>query len=236
MDPVLSGGRTLGEFVVQALRDAIMDGALEPGDRMIDADLAERLDVSRATVRDALRQLTREGLVISQPHRGYFVAHFRPSDILELLELRSYLEGRVAEYAVNALTDEDFAELEAIAETFARKDYAKDVAEIRRLDIAFHQVIARRCDKPLHVELWSSLNSRLVMLDVLCRDVLKIDAADCAARHRAYIAGLRERDPERARAAGEAHYRYHADRYREILAKEGSTEERTQATEEFGQS
>lgn len=221
MNLALSGSRTLGDFVVQALRDAILDGDLAPGARMIDAEIAERLDVSRATVREALRQLAYEGLIVTQPHRGYFVAEFKPADILELLDLRAYLEGRVAQYAVHRLNDDDFAELEAITETFAHRDYARDVAEIRQLDVDFHQVIARRCDKPLHVELWSALNSRLVMLDALCRDVLRIDATDCAARHAAYIAELRSGDPGRARAAGEAHYRYHIESFREMLAKEG---------------
>lgn len=210
-------GRTLGATVVQALRQAISDGELAVGERIIDSEIAERLKVSRATVRDALRQLTHEGLVINYPHRGYFVADFRPSDVMELLEMRSLLEGKLAEAAAPFLTDVDFARLDDMAGAIERRDYLKDSREIQHLDIAFHQIIADRCPKPLLVELWTSLNSRMIRLDRLWCDVLKLDAADSARRHRAYIAELRTGNPARAQKAGEAHYRYHRERYREFL-------------------
>lgn len=211
--------RTLGETVVAAFRDSILRQEFAAGSRLTDVSLAERWGVSRATVRDALRQLTYEGLVVSSPHRGYFVAEFSPTDVLELLDLRGMLEGRAAEAAVRHLTDDDFACLNEISDEIERLDYRVSVLRIRDLDINFHQIVTRRSGKPLLLELWSTLNSRLFMLDAVCRDVLQLNARDSADRHRFYIEELRPRDPRRAREAGEEHYRFHAERYREMLAE-----------------
>lgn len=213
--------RTLGETVVARVRDDILQQELPAGTRLIDTELADRLQVSRATVRDALRQLTYEGLVTSTPHRGYFVAALSPDDVLELLDLRSLLEGRAAAEAVKNMVAEDFRRLHAILDDFERRDYYRDIIEIRDLDIAFHQTITHRSNKPLLIELWSVMNSRLFMLITICRDILRLDTQESAARHRDYIRELESGDPERARKAGEDHYQFHATRLRETLDRGG---------------
>lgn len=216
--------RTLGDSVATAMRDSILNRVFQPGTRLIDTNLAEQLGVSRATVREALRQLTHEGLVSSVPYRGYFVAEFSAEDILELLELRAMLEGRAAEAAVAHLSESDFHCLQRLADEIESSDYQSDVTGVRDIDIAFHQVIARHCNKPILYELWSTLNSRMNMLDTLCRDILCLNSHESAARHRHYIEELRSADPLRARLAGEGHYQFHAQRFRAILEKgEGGT-------------
>lgn len=213
--------RTLGETVVAHVRDDILQQVLPAGTRLIDTELAERLEVSRATVRDALRQLTYEGLVVSTPHRGYFVADFSVLDVLELLDMRSLLEGRAAEAAVLNMLPEDFAHLHEYASRIERLDFRRDIFAIRDLDIAFHQTITQRADKPLLVELWSMMNSRLFMLISLCRDVLQLNTRESAEHHRAYIRELETRDLARARKAAEDHYQFHANRFRARLEREG---------------
>jgi DNA-binding GntR family transcriptional regulator len=216
--------RTLGDTVVRSLRDAIYGGDLPGGARLIDSELAEHMDVSRSTAREALRALKSEGLVISHPHRGYFVVELEPDQVLELLEMRSLLEGRAAAAAVRSLRRADFDRLESIAEQFEQIDYVADVQTVRELDIQFHQIVTRRCDRPILLELWSSLNSRLYMLESVCVDTLRISAADCAERHREYIAALRTGNPADAHAAGEGHYQYHFRRYHEWLRAHRSAE------------
>jgi DNA-binding GntR family transcriptional regulator len=215
--------RTLGDTVVRSLREAIYSRQLPGGTRLIDSELAEQLEVSRSTVRDALRALTHEGLIVSHPHRGYFVAELQPGQVLELLEMRALLESRAAADSVRYLNEDDFARLEDIANQFAHVDYAAEVAHVRDLDLEFHKVVTHRCDKPILLELWASLNSRLYMLEVLCADILKIDAADCALRHRDYIEALRTGIPARAHEAGEGHYLYHSRRYRQWLSEQAQS-------------
>lgn len=221
MQPFPPIARTLGETVVARVRDDIFQQALPAGARLIDTELAERLQVSRATVRNALQQLTHEGLVVSTPHRGYFVADLSVHDVLELLDMRSLLEGRAAEAAVLNMLPDDFERLHDIADDFERHDFRRDIFIIRDLDIAFHQTIAQRAGKPLLVELWATMNSRLFMLISLCRDVLQLDTEESAARHRAYIRELETQNPTRARHAAEDHYQFHASRFRATLEREG---------------
>lgn len=206
---------------MRSLREAIYNRQLPSGARLIDSELAGQLDVSRGTVRNALRALTYEGLVESQPHRGYFVAETQPEQVIELLELRAALESRAAAASVQRLTEEDLARLSEIADEIGATCYYTEIEDVRRLDIEFHTVVTRRCNKPLLLELWASLNSRLCMLDILCADILKITAEESARRHHEYIDALRSRLREQAHKAATEHYQYHIRRYRQYLSEQG---------------
>lgn len=221
MRPVAVEGRTLSDQVVHRLRRAIVDGELPPGARLMDAELAEQMQISRPTIRDAFRRLQHEGIIINHPHRGYFVAEFRPSDVEELMSLRGLLEGRAAEVAVERLTDEDFRNLEEIADAIATQDYQRDIQAVRELDIRLHDIVVQRSGMKLLLELWAILNSRLTVLNALSGGLLKVDAGDSSRRHHDYIAALRSRDPARARAAAEAHYQNYVDRLWTALISPG---------------
>jgi DNA-binding GntR family transcriptional regulator len=95
--------KLLSENVVGAIRQAIFDGELELGQRLVETELAEQLGVSRGPIREALRLLANEGLVVINVHRGTFVAKPTPNDVEELYTLRQVLETlalrRVAESA-----------------------------------------------------------------------------------------------------------------------------------------
>ena len=217
MRPVSVQGRTLSEQVVHTLRQVIVDGDLPPGTRLMDAELAEQLQVSRPTIRDAFRRLQHEGIIINHPHRGYFVAEFRREDVEELLLLRGLLEGRAAEIAVGLLTEEDFCRLEEIADAIATQDYQQDIQSVRVLDIRLHDIVIQRSGLALLPQLWAILNSRLTVLNALSAGLLKVDADDSSRRHHDYIAALRSRDPSRARVAAEQHYQHYVDRLRAVL-------------------
>jgi DNA-binding GntR family transcriptional regulator len=215
--------RTLGNSVARTLREAIYHRQLPSGTRLIDSELAGQLDVSRGTVRNALRILTYEGIVESRPHRGYFVADPQPEQIIELLELRSILEARAAAAAVEHISNDDLDRLTEIAREIGSCCFRSSVERIRQLDIEFHTIVTRRCGKPLLLELWSSLNSRLCMLDVLCATVLNVTSEDSARRHFSYIDALRSRDRDRAYEAGVDHYQYLISRYERQLAETGQS-------------
>ena len=217
MRSVLAQGRTLSEQVVNTLRQVIVDGDLPPGARLMDAELAEQLQVSRPTIRDAFRRLQHEGIIINHPHRGYFVAEFHAEDVEELMILRGLLEGRAAEISVGLLSDEDFCRLEEIADAIATQDYQKDIQSARELDIRLHDIVIQRSGLTLLPQLWAILNSRLTVLNALSAGPLKVDADDSSRRHHDYITVLRSRDPDRARVAAEQHYQSYVDRLLSVL-------------------
>src|SRR5690242_2475152 len=95
---------TTQEHALDWLREAIVRGDLRPGQRVIQEDVAERIGVSVAPVREALRVLEQEGQVTYRPRRGYFVTELRVEDLEEIYGLRQLLEEHAVRHALPSLT------------------------------------------------------------------------------------------------------------------------------------
>ena len=103
--------RALSRRIVDQLKRVIIAGELRPGDRVLETELAEQLGVSRGPVREAFRQLEQEGLLVSYPHRGTFVATVPEDEIEEVYALRAHLEAHAARRVVVERRDEALAVL-----------------------------------------------------------------------------------------------------------------------------
>src|ERR1051325_9596968 len=112
----LAHGRALRHAIADALRDEIIRGRLEAGERVLEIDLARRFGVSRQPVREAIRSLEREGLLTSLPNRGTFVTRVSLEDAVAIQDIRAELEGLAARLAVLNLTDGDFRRLGEIVQ------------------------------------------------------------------------------------------------------------------------
>lgn len=110
---------TAQELVLDAVRTAILAGVLEPGARLRQEELADLFGTSRIPVREALRALEYEGLVSSEPHRGFTVTTLDADDVEDVYDLRILLEGHAVRLALPLITDEDLEELEALYRTMA---------------------------------------------------------------------------------------------------------------------
>jgi len=119
---------TAQEVVLSALRDSVLAGVFEPGARLRQEELADIFQTSRIPVREALRALEYEGLVRSEPHRGFTVTRMDADEVEEIYDLRILLESHAVRLALPLLTDEDLDELEQLME-----DPYADPAEINRL-------------------------------------------------------------------------------------------------------
>jgi DNA-binding GntR family transcriptional regulator len=108
---------TAQELVLSALRGAILSAVLAPGARLRQEELADVFGTSRIPVREALRALEYEGLVESEPHRGFTVTALDADDVEEVYDLRILLESHAVRLAMPLLTDEDLADLEALYAT-----------------------------------------------------------------------------------------------------------------------
>ncbi len=106
--------QTAQELVLETLREAILGGVLPPGTRLRQEELATAFDTSRIPVREALRVLEYEGLVSSEPHRGFTVTSLDADEVEEIYDLRTVLETHAVRLAVPLLTDVDLEELGAI--------------------------------------------------------------------------------------------------------------------------
>jgi DNA-binding GntR family transcriptional regulator len=127
----------------QAIRNAIVEGRIRPGERLIEQHLATELSLSRTPVREAVRMLVADGLAVSQRHRGAVVRVMSRADVLDLYELRARLESYGAERAAARHTADDLAAIDggivAIDLALARDD-VDDLERTRLINVANRQV------------------------------------------------------------------------------------------------
>ncbi|MGB9885762.1 MAG: GntR family transcriptional regulator [Moorellales bacterium] len=135
--------RPLRELVFEALRDAIVNGTLAPGERLMEVQLAEELGVSRTPVREAIRRLELEGYVVTVPRKGAYVAGISAKDVAEVFEIRAALEGLAAELAAERITEEELEELERRLHRVAVCVEEGDLEALVEADTQFHEVLYR---------------------------------------------------------------------------------------------
>ncbi|BBF44530.1 transcriptional regulator, GntR family [Lachnospiraceae bacterium KM106-2] len=131
----------LRDVVFRTLREAILMGELKPGERLMEIKLANRLGVSRTPIREAIRKLELEGLVIMVPRKGAQVANMTQKDLHDVLEIRCALEELVIELACNRITEEEIQKLKDSLELFAAAVNRGNLTEIAEQDVAFHDII-----------------------------------------------------------------------------------------------
>ena len=136
----------LRDVVFNTLRKAILKGELKPGERLMEIALAERLGVSRTPVREAMRKLELEGLVVKIPRRGAQVANITEKDLNDVLEVRMALENLSIENACKKMTEEQLAELKKAAKVFEATMEDGNLVKLAEADVAFHEVIYQSSD------------------------------------------------------------------------------------------
>lgn len=117
---------TAQELVLASVRKAILSGVLGPGARLRQEELAETFGTSRIPVREALRALEYEGLVTSEPHRGFTVTALDADDVEEVYDLRILLESEAVRLALPLLTDDDLEDLEVLFGTMQNAQTPND--------------------------------------------------------------------------------------------------------------
>lgn len=131
----------LRDVVFQTLRQAILKGELQPGERLMEIKLAERLGVSRTPIREAIRKLELEGLVVMIPRKGAAVANITEKDTKNVLEVRRTLEMFAVEVACDRITQEQLAQLKEAAKDFEASKGSMDLIRIAETDMKFHEII-----------------------------------------------------------------------------------------------
>lgn len=183
---------SIKDLATNQLRRAILDKTLVPGQKYTQEELASMLGVSRMPVREALKTLAAEGLVVIHP-RGCTVSEFGEADIREIYLLREILESLAAEQAVPNLDETDLEELEAHIEAMEARVARRDYDRFIELNKTFHWTIyeASGSARLLHMitVVW---NGR----PVYTPSFLPGQASRSAAEHRAIVEAIKERDGE----------------------------------------
>jgi DNA-binding GntR family transcriptional regulator len=145
-----------------ALRGAIIGGRLQPGDRLKEAELSEQLGISRAPVREALRQLEHEGLVASLPYRATEVLGISQEEIAEVLvPIRLTLETFAFRRALPLLSAENLAALGELVRTMRQAGANGDLDALAEADVRFHELVIERSGQRHCLQIWRSIQPRV---------------------------------------------------------------------------
>ncbi|MHC8287299.1 GntR family transcriptional regulator [Pseudomonas sp. XS1P51] len=160
---------SLRHQVQDALRNEIISGRFKPGDRLVEQTLYTALDVSRTSLREALRQLEAEGLVEQVPHRGAYVASVNAKDAIQIYDVRGALEVLAVRNFVRHATDEDVAELAAVFDEFVQQSHTAQRDGTALLDIKqrFYHVLLDIEQSAVVGGMLAQLNNRVSLLRAL---------------------------------------------------------------------
>ncbi|MBQ2238441.1 MAG: GntR family transcriptional regulator [Lachnospiraceae bacterium] len=151
----------LRDVVFNTLRQAIITGEFAPGERLMEIALAERLGVSRTPVREAIRKLELEGLVVMIPRKGAEVAQITEKDLRDSLEVRCNLEELAVKLACERITGEGEEKLKLALEDFKQAVEKQDFQNIVDSDIAFHDVIFEATQNHRLMQIASNLREQV---------------------------------------------------------------------------
>jgi DNA-binding GntR family transcriptional regulator len=190
--------KPLRDIVFENLREAILEGKLEPGQRLMEVQLAEQLGVSRTPVREAIRKLELEGLVIMLPRKGAYVANVSLKDIIDVLEIRASLEGLAAFLAAERISDEDILKLKTIAEEFKQSLIDdEDIDTQLKRDIEFHECIFNATNNKKLVQLINSIWEQVHRFRVTYLSDIDM-SLKIIEEHQNILDAISKRDPELA--------------------------------------
>jgi len=137
---------TLMSQALKEIREAIQKGSLKPGDRLVEMQLAEAMQISRFPIREALRYLEKEGLVETKPFKGTYVAQLTERDMEELCSLRSAIEAFAIRILIKHIDAEKIKKLESIFQSMQQASKNEDLDKLISEDFRFHQIICELSD------------------------------------------------------------------------------------------
>ena len=194
----------LRDVVFNTLRKAILKGELKPGERLMEIALAERLGVSRTPVREAMRKLELEGLVVMIPRRGAEVAEITRQDLEDVLEVRAALEELAVKDACEHITDEQLQDLKKAANEFKRSLEGTDLVACAEADIHFHEIIYAATNNKRLVQMLNNLREQMYRYRMEnLKD--KRTYRTLVEEHDAIRRALKKHDKEKAGAAINVH-------------------------------
>ena len=194
----------LRDVVFNTIRKAILRGNLEPGERLREIHLADKLGVSRTPIREAIRKLELEGLVVMIPRKGAVVAEITEKSLRDVLEVRRALEALAVRLACEKILDAEVEELKVAAERFEEALETGDVTAFAEADVRFHDIIYRATDNQRLIQLLYNLREQMYRYRV---EYLKREDAHetLLEEHQAIIETIEKRDVAKAVEAVRTH-------------------------------
>ena len=219
------------ELTYGQLKDLIVSGELEPGARLVEAQIAEELGVSRTPVREALRRLIDEHLVSRDTTGALTVHRATQREIEDIYTIREVLDGLAARLAARRISETDLLWMTETIETMREAAAAEDAGEVVAANLTFHDVLYGAAGNPRLTRMGQELRD---FVRLFSREPLAVAAraVEIAEEHAAILGALQDGDPERAEEASRAHVR--SARENLALASQAARERRAQRTRAEG--
>lgn len=208
----------LRDEVLARLRQALIGGGFTAGERIRETDLSARLGVSRGTLREALRQLEQEGLVVTAPHRGTTVVNPSLDEIRDIYGLRVALEGYAVEQAATLITTDELEALQAVVDDLNALAATGRVQFTARLslDLHFHELLCEATRNPRLLRTWTESCGPLRLLFSAIHEPF-LDSVEIIDQHQQVVDALRAGDADAARIILREHLNSSRDHMLETL-------------------
>lgn len=209
----------LRDVVFNTLREAILKGELQPGERLMELQLAAKLGVSRTPIREAIRMLEQEGLAVTIPRRGAEVAKMTEKDMKDVLQVREALDELAVSIACELITEEELEELAEAVKNFEDAIGTRDIKQIANADVAFHDIIYQASGNPKLVTILNNLREQIYRYRI---QYLKDEKnyPNLLDEHREILEGLMQKDKELVTDSMRRHVINQAVAVKEMIAKQ----------------
>lgn len=189
--------RYLKDAVYEDIKKAIEDGQLPAGSRLLEADIAQQMGISRGPVRQALKVLLQEGFLYSHPSKGIVVAERNLEEREQVfVPIRKVIECYAANQASKSFTEEDYTNLEGIIDSIRRACEENDFEEIMAKDFSFHNYIISHCASMMLVSIWETITAQ-VNARILAWGMELESFEGIAEEHAEQLAAIRSGDEQR---------------------------------------
>ena len=209
----------LRDVVFNTLRQAILTGEMEPGERLMEIQLANKLGVSRTPIREAIRMLEQEGLAVTIPRKGAEVAKMTEKDMEDVLQIRLSLEALAVRLSCENITPAALQELKVAMEDFEEKTKSSQFVEMAKADVKFHEILYKASNNPKLQQLLSNLREQMYRYRV---EYLKDDGIypRLIEEHQKMYDALKAKDQELAVSYVEKHLHNQAEAVKKIIREQ----------------
>ena len=209
----------LRDVVFNTLREAILRGDLQPGERLMELQLADKLGVSRTPIREAIRMLEQEGLAVTVPRKGAEVAKMTLKGMEDVLEIRGALDELAVELACERITEEQLNDLKKRKQDFEVSLKSGNLKQIAEADVHFHDVIYDATCNPKLINLLNNLREQIYRYRV--EYIKKAENHPILMEeHEAIYKALSKRDKQAAKAAIYRHVENQATAVKQVIMRQ----------------
>ncbi|NQT58225.1 MAG: GntR family transcriptional regulator [Bacteroidetes bacterium] len=194
----------LHKIVYIKLRESILSGALKPGEKLIENDLSKQLKISKTPIREAIRVLSQEGLIVHNTRRGITVIDFTAKDVWEIITLRTEIEAMGIRLTIDNIDKNDYKILDKIINQLVASAKQKKFTAMAKADMKFHHFLMEKSGNSRLVTAWNTIASQMqVLLQMI--DFYSFTPNYSEQNHRKLIQAIQSGDQERTAALIKEH-------------------------------